>query len=102
MLHPDVIVILITFIVTTSTFVVVYLTWAHKVKQKVEDGPASTPDTVKITFPEVKLKNSEGLRAAILEFKGRKNSEIEELFERLNTAKESLKKLMEELDNANR
>ncbi|MCL7387676.1 MAG: hypothetical protein LZ159_03065 [Thaumarchaeota archaeon] len=102
MLHPDIIVIFIAFIVTTSTFVLVYVMRVRKVEQKVEERPAPSSNTVKNTFPEVKLKNAEELRAAILEFKGRKSSEIEELFERLNTAKESIKKLMEELDDANR
>ncbi|MCS7135755.1 MAG: hypothetical protein RMJ14_03260 [Nitrososphaerota archaeon] len=101
MLHSDLIAILIAFIVTTSALIVVYVMQVYKAKRKVEETPAPNPDTVKIEFPEVKLKDAEGLRTAILEFKGKKNSEVEELFEKLNTAKESIKKLMEELESAN-
>ncbi len=102
MLHPDLIVILIAFIATTSALIVVYVMRVYKAKQNVEDRSVLNPDNVKVTLPEVKLKDTEGLRTTILEFKGRKNSEVEELFERLNMTKESLKKLMEELDDANR
>lgn len=102
MLHPDIVAIIVAFAVTTSAFVIVYVIRAHKTRQSVEEPQVPNPETVKVALPEVKLKDIEGLRSAILEFKGRKSSEIEELFEKLNVAKENLKKLMEELDNANR
>ncbi|MEM1991862.1 MAG: hypothetical protein QXE40_01090 [Nitrososphaerota archaeon] len=102
MLPPDLMAIIVAFIVTTSALIIVYVMRIYKAEQNVRDRPAPNPDTVKVTLPEVKLKDAEGLRSVILGFKGRKNSEVEELFEKLNTARENLKKLMEELDNANR
>lgn len=102
MLHTDLIVIITAFIVTTSALVIFYVMRVYKARQGVWGRPVSNPDTVKVALPEVKLKDAEGLRSAILEFKGRKNSEVKELFEKLNMARENLRKLMEELDDANR
>ncbi|MEM2910490.1 MAG: hypothetical protein QXO01_05455 [Nitrososphaerota archaeon] len=104
MLQPDLITILVAFTVTTFTLIILYLIkgWSYGVKQEVEKSLPSSSNAVEIVLPKLELKGLDELRAAILEFKGRESSEVDELYEKLSAAKESIKKLMEELEGAER
>lgn len=104
MLQPDLVAILVAFTVTTLTLIIVYLIKgrSYGIKQEVEKSPPPNLNTIRIVLPKVELKGIDELRAAILEFKDRENSEVDELYEKLSAAKESIRKLMEELDDAER
>ncbi|PUA31046.1 MAG: hypothetical protein B9J98_08035 [Candidatus Terraquivivens tikiterensis] len=102
MLQTELVTIMIAFIVTTFATLVVYSVRSrgYRVYQEVKKNLQPNPETTKIQLHRIELKNVDELRAAVLEFKGRWGSEFNELNEKLSAAKESIRKLMEELEDA--